>query len=74
MTKVSRVGCCVYVAHAGVVDASVDWLAVDVCFVACYSGGDFAGVDGDGLCYRVLAKLIGIDNTKLKFLHPFQSQ
>ena len=55
MAKVSRVGCSVYVAHAGVVDASVDWLAVDVGFVACYSGGDFAGVDGDGLCYRVLA-------------------
>ena len=55
MAKVSGARVGVDVTHAGVVDAVVDWLAFEVCFVACYAGWDFAGVDGDGLCDRILA-------------------
>ncbi len=54
VSKVSRVGVGMYVPHARVVDASVDWLAIDVGFVTSDSSGDFAGVDGNGLCYGIL--------------------
>lgn len=49
VAEVARVGVGVDVAHSGIVDAAVDGLAVDGCFIAGDAGWDFAGVDGECL-------------------------
>jgi hypothetical protein len=50
----------VEISQAWIVGAAVDGLAVDLGFVAGDAGGDFAAIDGNGLCDAVLS-LLGVD-------------
>jgi hypothetical protein len=70
VAEVARVTLVVEVSEAGIVHASVDWLTLDLCLIPCDSGRDLAAIDRYRLSYRVLSKLVRIDNTELQLLDP----